>query len=297
MSYESPYLRLDYGSTGTDLLWLSGNVTAVDYYTRTSIFDKSRGSALDFIQDTDYYKIDNQIQHNKFYGYTSLTYPDKSKPVIEEYPCLVFNEETEKEEQGVCEKTSYPFNKTDEFVSLNGPLQELEGSNELFTFRTPDNYEELQRVIAKDADALSDQNIKETIVRTTVFNRDFSNIARILSHEAIHQTHTLNNFNGFADGLWNFLGSNPHPTLTKEEAYNNIYSHAEEVLTVMQNEGVMEKMFDSDLINEAEYSRISDFQNRLKIEQLQNLENLRQGFGDTKRNELQKIIINYWDSY
>jgi len=50
-------------------IWSDGNVSASGFITRTSVFDKSRGSALSFVSDADDYVIGGEIDHTKFYGY------------------------------------------------------------------------------------------------------------------------------------------------------------------------------------------------------------------------------------
>lgn len=68
-------------------IWSDGNISASGYLTRTSVYDKSKGNALSFIQDSDYYlKLNGKINHTKFYGYSGETLvTDYSRPEIEEY--------------------------------------------------------------------------------------------------------------------------------------------------------------------------------------------------------------------
>ena len=52
------------------------NISATGYITRTSVFDKSQGNALDKIKDAGDYLIDGKINHSAFYGYVSYEYDD-----------------------------------------------------------------------------------------------------------------------------------------------------------------------------------------------------------------------------
>jgi len=74
------------GSTGEISIYASDNISASGYITRTSVFDKSKGKALDLIKDADYYKDkDGKIEHKKFYGYVSYPAAARAEAVIEEY--------------------------------------------------------------------------------------------------------------------------------------------------------------------------------------------------------------------
>lgn len=78
--------------------------------TRTSVYDKSRGSALNFVKDTDEYKTaTGEINHSEFYGYT--TYP------VTDYSRSEINKTTN--------ETYYPYTKTEEAVSLNAEIDAL----------------------------------------------------------------------------------------------------------------------------------------------------------------------------
>jgi RHS repeat-associated protein len=187
-----------------------------------------------------------------------------------------------------------------DYLMLSNPyLRELKESNKIFNFRTPDNFNELQMLDDMNANALSDLNIGKTLFRSIVFDKEPSSITRVLSHEGIHQSHTLNNFNGFTDNLWNFLGNNPHPTLGREQAYENIFLHTEEVMTVMQNEIVMRDLFNNGEIGEVEFSEISNLQTRIKENSLVKLREIRLGYGINTPgyNGMWKVVDNYFDSY
>lgn len=54
------------------LTWFSANISTTGVNTRTSIYDKSQGRALDKIQDANYYKNpEGSINHSAFYGYVT----------------------------------------------------------------------------------------------------------------------------------------------------------------------------------------------------------------------------------
>jgi len=63
-------------------VWAKGNYSGTGYITRTSIYDKSNGDALDNLKDTsEYLNPDGSINHSKFYGYVSYPVTDYSRPV------------------------------------------------------------------------------------------------------------------------------------------------------------------------------------------------------------------------
>ena len=90
ISYDGTNPIFEYGTNGTtDVAWFSGNISAIDYFTRTSVYDKTEGSALDFIKDADELKTDGEIDHKKFFGYVQYNATDKSRPVNKEYNVTV----------------------------------------------------------------------------------------------------------------------------------------------------------------------------------------------------------------
>lgn len=97
-------------------IWSQGDVSATGYITRTSVYDKSGGSALDYIRDADYYKDDEgNVVHSKFYGYTTSSVTDFSRP------------ETEKVEADgeVYEVTVYPHQRVEEGVMIDKEVDVL----------------------------------------------------------------------------------------------------------------------------------------------------------------------------
>ena len=111
-------------------IWSSANVSATGYNTRTSIYDKSQGSALDKIQDADYYKTNNKINHSKFYGYAGTTIiTDYDKPIIKSHIELICDggdfEELFNCRNETINITTYPYKKEVEQVSLNKEIDVL----------------------------------------------------------------------------------------------------------------------------------------------------------------------------
>ena len=142
-------------------IYSSGNISALDYITRTSIYDKNKGKALTKIKDSDYYIIDGKINHKKFYGYVTYETTDFNKPELEYYfvnetdyntPLVEFYNETTQQEVFNNETnettvinttitlntttypyeievqrntTTYPYTKTEEGVSLNKEIDAL----------------------------------------------------------------------------------------------------------------------------------------------------------------------------
>ena len=93
-------------------IWASSNVSATGYITRTSVYDKTKGRALDLIKDSDGYKnADGSINHQAFYGFVSYDKIDYSKPEIN---LIDGNEEI-----------IYPYNITEEGISLDDEINLL----------------------------------------------------------------------------------------------------------------------------------------------------------------------------
>ena len=107
-------------NSSTGGTWFTSWISATDVYDRTAKFDKKRGKALNYIQDSEYYTYPNgSIDHTKFYGYTKIPVPDKTRPV---YVDVCINK-TKLEGKEVCTKTSkaidYPYNTTEDSVSMS----------------------------------------------------------------------------------------------------------------------------------------------------------------------------------
>ena len=99
-------------------LYTSADISATGYITRTSVYDKSQGNALDFIFDADDYINNGEINHKKFYGYAGeFEVTDYSRAEIEEQGC--------EDGEGICERIIYPYTKTEEGVSLDSEIDVL----------------------------------------------------------------------------------------------------------------------------------------------------------------------------
>lgn len=100
-------------------IYSEANVSATGYNTRTSVYDKTKGSALNYIQDSDYYHSSETINHSKFYGYVGeYEITDYSRPVKNKYEIEVCNEENECFNETMINIT-YPFTKFEPQVSIN----------------------------------------------------------------------------------------------------------------------------------------------------------------------------------
>ena len=108
-------------------IWAEGNISATGFITRTSIFDKSKGNALDLIHNSDYYLDKNgKIDHKKFYGYAGeFEVTDYSRPVKEEYIAEECNETTGKCLNITKIRTTYPYTKMEEGVELGREIDVL----------------------------------------------------------------------------------------------------------------------------------------------------------------------------
>jgi hypothetical protein len=124
---ESPSYPLEVNANVSGIsIYAQANISATGFMTRTSVFDKSKGSALSFIQDSDYYKKEKTINHSKFYGYVGkFNITDYSRPVEEEYMEEECNETIIKNETIIeCANITkiriiYPYTKEEEAISIN----------------------------------------------------------------------------------------------------------------------------------------------------------------------------------
>jgi len=124
--WDGTNLIFDYNTTNpTALARFSGNLSAVKYDTRTSVYDKSRGDALDFIKDADDLKTDEEIDHSKFYGYDTYDVTDFDRPETIEEEVDEIDPETGELIVVTVEKIVYPHTKTEEGVSLNAEIDVL----------------------------------------------------------------------------------------------------------------------------------------------------------------------------
>jgi hypothetical protein len=126
--YDGANLVFDTSEVGGGLAWFSDNVSATGFMTRTQVYDKSQGKALDKIKDASDLKKGDEIDHSEFYGYVEYDVTDFSRPeegVVEEEVCE-FDEDGEE----VCEtvetsKTIYPHRKTEEGVDIVSEIELL----------------------------------------------------------------------------------------------------------------------------------------------------------------------------
>lgn len=81
----TPTYPLEVGSNVSGIsIYAQANISATGYLTRTSNYDKSKGEASLYIQDSSYYlKEDGSIDHTKFYGFTEYDKTDLTRPVNE----------------------------------------------------------------------------------------------------------------------------------------------------------------------------------------------------------------------
>lgn len=125
-------------SGGESLAWFSNNVSATGYLTRTSVYDTSKGLALDSIKSSnELVDLNGEINHSAFYGYETYKVTDKSKPINNSYiveECdgeIYLNKDgNDSYEVETCKNITkyeiiYPYTKTEEAVSLNAEIDVL----------------------------------------------------------------------------------------------------------------------------------------------------------------------------
>lgn len=112
------------GSNGGISIYAQYNISATDYITRTSVFDKNK-NVWDYVKDSDYFLTDNKINHKKFYGYRTynLETTDYDRPEIN----LVCADETILENythiEKVCEYKKKFLSDNYEYVCEDVPEQ------------------------------------------------------------------------------------------------------------------------------------------------------------------------------
>lgn len=104
------------GDVSGTSIWAEADISATGFNTRTSVYDKSKGSAMDYIQDADYYlDAEGQVDHSNFYGHKTHKITDRSRP-----------EEEEVEYEGeTYTATVYPHEKQEHAVSLEAEINVL----------------------------------------------------------------------------------------------------------------------------------------------------------------------------
>lgn len=82
ITYDGTNMIFNTSAQGSGLAYFSNNVSATGFITRTETFDKSSGSALSLIKDSNELKdADGNINHSAFYGHVEYEITDYSKPV------------------------------------------------------------------------------------------------------------------------------------------------------------------------------------------------------------------------
>ena len=109
-------------------IYASGNISATDYITRTNVYDKNKGKALDYIKDTNDLTTLGKIDHKKFYGYVTYDKMDLSRPVIILKSYTEYNETSKKNVTIFYNETSYPYTKKESGVSLGKEVSMLRQS-------------------------------------------------------------------------------------------------------------------------------------------------------------------------
>jgi len=133
--YDGTNIIFNTSVVGSGLAWFSNNISATGYITRTSVYDKSRGNALNYIKDANNYlttnaKGEQEINHSAFYGYTSYEVTDFSKPETETYEEEVCDEKIQEEKchNETLTRIIYPHKTTEEGVDLGKEIDVLRQS-------------------------------------------------------------------------------------------------------------------------------------------------------------------------
>lgn len=118
-------LEVNWNTSGISI-FSQANISATGYNTRTSVFDKNRGSALDYIKDADDYLAQGKINYSSFYGQTKpIWVTDYRKPVLVFYNETRRNETTKKDYNVTINVTTYPHKKQVGQVSLDQEVNVL----------------------------------------------------------------------------------------------------------------------------------------------------------------------------
>lgn len=118
INHDGTNARMDYGTDISYPLLLSGHVSAETFIARKTVYDKSKGSALDWIKDSSDYKgVDGQTKYSEFYGYTTYYVTDYSRPEVEFYDEIVRKKSGRTTVQK--SRTIYPYKKIEEATSLD----------------------------------------------------------------------------------------------------------------------------------------------------------------------------------
>lgn len=135
--WDGANLVFNYNSTNaTANAWFSRNISATGYITRTSIYDKSKGSALNYIRDADTYKTNGEVDHSKF-EYSKVSYEvadlDTCREVLDYY-IYCYGSKCYKNADEILEGREYSTiainkticdTKTEEGINLNSEVDVL----------------------------------------------------------------------------------------------------------------------------------------------------------------------------
>lgn len=156
--YDATNLIFNTSVVGSGIAYFSNNVSATGYITRTTIYDKERGDALDWVKDSSRLTDAKGIDHTQFYGYTKYNVTDYSKPIIEE----VCKETTD--EKGLliikCEKETTYLKKEEEGVLLDEEIAMLTQS--VYELKKQNEFlqEQINNLTGKDV-KLSEANARQ----------------------------------------------------------------------------------------------------------------------------------------
>lgn len=118
INHDGTNARMDYGTDISYPLLLSGHVSAETFIARQTVYDKSKGSALDWIKDSSDYKgVDGQTKYSEFYGYTTYYVTDYNRPEVEFYDEIVRRKSGRTTVQK--SRTIYPHKKIEEATNLD----------------------------------------------------------------------------------------------------------------------------------------------------------------------------------
>lgn len=127
ISYDNTNMIFRSNETGEGLAWFSRNVSATSFITRSNVYDKSKGSALDLIKDSDDWReIDGTLNKQSHYAFVEYNITDFSRPVNKSYVCNVTDEKTQKEVESICYRLVYPYKIKEQGFDVETRIATLE---------------------------------------------------------------------------------------------------------------------------------------------------------------------------
>lgn len=72
-----------YTNGNNGVVYTSGATSSTAFLTRTSTYNKSKGKALDYVHDADYYLTNGKVDDTKFYGSTKIMFEGKEVDVVD----------------------------------------------------------------------------------------------------------------------------------------------------------------------------------------------------------------------